>query len=136
MNNPKDKIQDLSQGTANATMSLLNAFKFRKPRLAICAIIAMVACTVLLIAPMDFVQKFAWLLTLGFTLGFLGSGAKHMQGGSGNLAVLMFGGSFYLLAAGIIGTPATVFAASALEDAAAPVIGAAMGYFITDTDFD
>ena len=109
-------------------------FKFRKPRLAICALIAILACTAMLIAPMDFVQKFAWLISLGFSLGFLGAGAKHMQGGNGNLAVLMFGGAFYLLVAGIIGTPASVFAASALEDAAAPVIGAAMGYFITDTE--
>ena len=111
-----------------------NMLKFRKPRLAVCAFIVLALCTLLLIAPMDFVQKFAWLVTLGFALGFLGAGAKYMQGGSGNLAVLMFGGACFLLVGGIVGTPASVFAASALEDAAAPFIGAAMGYFAADNE--
>lgn len=109
-------------------------FRFRKPRLAFCAVIAVVFCGALLMAPMDFVQKFAWLVSLGFALGFFGAGAKYMQGGAGNLAVLMFGGGCALILGGIVGTPGTVFAASALEDAAAPIVGAAMGYFIADNE--
>lgn len=106
--------------------------RFRKPRLAICAVIALATCAMLLIAPMDFVQKFAWLVSIGFALGFLGAGTKYMTSGAANFGVLLFAGGCTLLVGGIIGTPASVFAASALEDSAAPFVGAAMGYFIAD----
>lgn len=115
-------------------MNYLPNLTFRKPRLAVCALIVLVFCAALLIAPHDFVQKFAWLVSLGFGLGFFGAGAKYMQGGAGNLGVLMFGGGCALILGGIVLTPAAVFAASALEDAASPIVGAAMGYFIADNE--
>ena len=104
-------------------------FAFNRPRLAITAVALTVFALIVAIHPHTDVEKFGYMIAMGFGVGFLVTGAKAMVAEFANLSVLLVILGVAMILAAIFGTPATVFAASALEEEAVVIIGAGLGLF-------
>ena len=62
------------------------------------------------------VEKFGYLMAMGFGVAFVVAGGKAMVSKFGNLAILMATLGFSMILVSIVATPDAVFVASALED--------------------
>lgn len=107
---------------------------FRRPRLAICAALGLMFILAMLLMPHDHVQKFAWMLASGIAFAYLSAASKFMKQHYSNLAVLLFATGLVSLVAGVALTPASVYAAVTLENAAAPIIGGVAGFFASASE--
>ena len=108
---------------------LKTVFQFKRPRLAWIAVMVFFFVMAMVFIPKDSVEKFGFMLAFGFGAGFLVHGAKAMMTEFSNLAVWMAALGLGMIAAGVLGTPNWVFAASALEEEATLIIGAGLGFF-------
>ena len=126
----EDEMDKKKPTTENAEMGpIRKLFAFKKPRLAIIALVLTAFSLSLAIYPMDSIEKFGYLIAMGFGVGFLVAGAKSMMAEFGNLAVLMAVLGVAQVLAAVFATPDSVFAASALEEEAAIILGAGLGFF-------
>lgn len=109
-------------------------FNFRRPRLALAAMMALAFVAVACLWQADHIEKFGFLLGSGLGIYFIVTGGKAIRNQFGNLAVLMFFSGLMMLAFAIFATPAAVFIASSLEDLVPAIVGAIGGMFTTVED--
>ena len=109
--------------------ALLAPFKYRRPRLALAAVITLVFILAMLGNEADHVQKFAFQLGTGAGLFFLVVSGKCIKNRYGNLGVLIFTCVLGMILASVYWTPAAVHTANGLESLAPPIIGGLGGMF-------
>ena len=114
----------------NPLTTLLKALlRFKRPRLAIVACMLAAFAITMALYPDAGVEKFGYMMAMGFGVGFMVAGTKAIMAEFGNLAVLLAGLGIAMVISGIFGTPDSVFAASALEEEATVILGAGLGFF-------
>ena len=111
------------------TINMLKMVTFKQPRLAIIAVMLAVFAISTAVYPDAGVEKFGYMMAMGLGVGFLIAGGKAMMAEFGNISVLLAGLGIVMVLAAIFGTPYSVFAASALEEEATVILGAALGFF-------
>ena len=121
-------------GTPGITMRFLHPLQFRKPRLALAAVILLVFIYYICQMDASHIDKFAWGIASGFGMFFVTTGGKAIRNQYGNLAVLIFAAGLAMIAIGLHFSPEAVFEASGLEPLAPPLIGGGSGMFTTVED--
>ena len=109
--------------------ALLSPFKYRRPRLALAAVITLLFVLAMLGNEADHVQKFAFQLGTGAGLYFLVVSGKCIKNKYGNLGVLIFACALAMLLTSVYWTPSAVHEANGLESLSAPIIGGLGGIF-------
>ena len=104
-------------------------FAFSNPRRAWIAAIIFGFVIVMVLAPVDHVEKFGFTLAMGFGIGYLGVGGKALMSKFSNLAVVMCACGVAMLGSAALETPPSFLVASTLDDHAALIIGAGMTFF-------
>ena len=116
-------------------MTMVSAlFVYRRPKLAMAAVITLLFAFVVTIAPMDYVDKFGFGIASGAGVYFLMTGGKAINNALGNLGVLMVFCSFAMLSMAVFFTSQATLAASALEDLVPLIIGALGSVFTSVED--
>ena len=115
---------------------LLALFVYRKPKLAMAAVITLMFAFAVSIAPMDYVDKFGFGIASGAGVYFLMTGGKAINNAFGNLGVLMIFCAFAMLAMAVFFTSKVTLAASTLEDLVPLIIGALGSVFTSVEDAD
>lgn len=110
-------------------MNVRALFRFRRPSLAKVAVGLTIFALVLALAPIAGVEKFGFQVGLGVGLYLVTTSGKAMGSQYGNLGVLLVYGGLASILAAVLATPTAVLAATALDDAVAPIMGAIGGLF-------
>ena len=110
-------------------MILKAVFAYKKPKLAIAALVTLIFVLVVGLSTQDHLEKFGFLLGTGLGIFWLVLAGKAMKHQYGNLAILMYVSGLLMLATAIFATPDAVLAASSLEDLVPAIIGAVGGIF-------
>ena len=108
---------------------LRNLVRFRNPRFAVIAMVIFSFALTVALLPHAPIEKFGYMMAMGFGVGMVVSGVKAMGAQFGNLSVLLAILGFNLILAAVVFTPSSVFAAAAYEQEATVIIGAGLGYF-------
>ena len=109
-------------------------FVYRKPKLAMAAVITLVFVILVSLAPMDYVDKFGFGIASGFGVYFIMTAGKALKSANGNLGVLMLASGFAMVALAVFFTDKATLAASALEDLVPLIIGAVGSVFTAVDD--
>ena len=117
-------------------MEWLNPVRFKRPRLALAAVITLIFVLGLVTNDHDHTQKFAFYLATGAGTYFVVTAAKAIRNSYGNLSVVMFAAGLAMVFLAIEHTPGAVFAGNALDGMAAPTVGALGGMFTSVEDED
>ena len=104
-------------------------FTFKRPRLAWTALAIAVFSIFLAFYPEPSIEKFGYMLAMGFGSGFLVHGAKAMAADFSNLGLLLAILGLTMLIASVLGTPSAIFTANMLEEEATLIIGSGLGFF-------
>ena len=96
-------------------MRFLHPLQFRKPRLALAAVILLIFIFYVCQISEPHVDKFAWGIASGFGMFFVTTGGKAIRNQYGNLAVLIFAAGLAMIGVGLHFAPGAVFQASGLE---------------------
>ena len=104
-------------------------WNLQQPRLVVIAGMIFTFTMLMVIYPVEHVEKFGWILGTGFGLGFVGTATKALMSQRGSLALHLAVMGLVMLGAAVFGTPKWVFAASALENTAGLIIAGGMAAF-------
>lgn len=102
---------------------------FRRPRMALIAVIVAAFALSVALVPDASVEKFGYLIAMTIGVGFIMHAGKALMSEFGSLAVLLAVLGLSMVSAAVFATPDSVFAASALEEEASVIAGAILGLF-------
>ena len=109
-------------------------FVYKKPKLALAAVMSLVFVLVIAAASFDHIEKFGFLVATGLGVYFIVTAGKAIRNEFGNLGVLLLFCGLAMLTAGLFATPATVLASSSVEDLVPSIVGALGGVFTSVED--
>ena len=106
----------------------LDLIHFKDKFIAVIAFVLFLLPFIIVLSPLEHMEKAGFMLAMGFGVGYFVQGARIFYDFSA-LAVWMALGGVVLIVSAWYFTPASVLAASALEDQVPVIVGGAMSFF-------